>query len=196
MSVEPVCFDLMDFYRAGFSGPIELGKTDRDGIRALFDEGDIEVDGAVHAPYSSWSIYAPNCEFFFNSDFRLKAFKLIPFLPKIGSGGGRLHWNGKFEIYLGEQTVKASGRDGIDLLTLPDALNAFRRMDGDWSLSGGDERDIYVEFQNPERSLTFRYEINSVPVASERASAFEIDYFLSSIWVRDQNADFEEKDAG
>ena len=191
MSAGAECLDLLELCRIGHSGPLQLGKTGRDEIRALFDDGDITVDGAVHAPYSAWSIYASGCEFFFNSRFRLKAFKLLPLLPKIGMGSGRLHWNGQFEIFLGQQRVKVSNKNGIDLLALPDALNAFRAMEDDWSIGGGDERDIYIEFHNSGRQLTFKYAIDSVPVAGERASAFEIDYFLSSIWFQDRDADFD-----
>ncbi|RUT92075.1 hypothetical protein EOD12_35250, partial [Mesorhizobium sp. M7A.T.Ca.TU.009.02.1.1] len=54
------------------------------------------------------------------------------------------------------------------------------------AISGGRERDVYIELAESSRILTLKYEVNAVPVDRNENVAFEVDYFLSTVFILGQ----------
>ncbi|QKC81069.1 hypothetical protein [Mesorhizobium sp. NZP2077] len=185
-SVEPI--DLFELVMTGRAGPIELGKSSREAVRALIDPEDMRADN--HYRYgdsdSAWCIYGANCEFFFSPDFRLRSISIEPVFGRLQSGGMTPTWYGDLDVDVGEHPITFAGRKPIEVHTLPKALRFLNESEFKWTIGGGRERDVYIELAESSRILTLKYEVNTVPVDRDKNVAFEIDYFLSTVFILDQ----------
>ncbi|MCV3211729.1 hypothetical protein OHD62_34830 [Mesorhizobium sp. YC-39] len=185
--VEPI--DLLELLTTGRAGPIELGKSNRETIRGLIDPDDLRADD----PYrhedttSAWCIYGANCEFFFGPDFRLRSIKVEPVFGRLQVGGMMTTWQGDLDIDLGRHPAIFAGSKPIAIHSLPKALQFLNKPEFRWTIGGGDERDVYIELAEGSRSLTLKYEVNAIPVDARANVAFEIDYFLATIFMVDRN---------
>ncbi|RNJ44188.1 hypothetical protein B5V01_29355 [Mesorhizobium erdmanii] len=185
-SVEPI--DLFELVATGRAGPIELGKSNRETVRSLIDTEDLRADNHYRHgdPESAWCIYGTNCEFFFSPDFRLRSISIEPVFGRLQPGGMMSTWHGHLDVDVGRHPAIFGGRKPIDIHTLPKALQFLNESEFRWTIGGGRERDIYIELADGSRILTLKYEVNTIPVDKDNNVAFEIDYFLSTIFILDQ----------
>jgi hypothetical protein len=188
-SVEPI--DLLELLTTGRAGPIELGKSSRETIRGLIDPEDLRADNHYRHgdTESAWCIYGANCEFFFSPDFRLRSIKVEPVFGRLQVGEMMMTWPGDLDIELGRYPATFSGSKPIAIHTLPKALQLLNKPEFEfkWTIGGGDERDIYIELAEGSRSLTLKYEVNTIPVDGAKNIVFEIDYFLATIFMVDRD---------
>jgi len=187
VTVEPI--DLFELVTTGRAGPIELGKSSRETIRGLIDPEDLRADNHYRHgdPESAWCIYGANCEFFFSPDFRLRSVSVEPVSGRLQVGGMMPTWHGHLDIDLGRHPAIFAGNKPIVIHALPKALQLLSKPEFEWTIKGGDERDVYVELTGGSRSLTLKYEVSSIPVDGEKNIVFEIDYFLSAVFLLDRN---------
>ncbi|UVK56146.1 hypothetical protein DBIPINDM_002732 [Mesorhizobium sp. AR02] len=183
---EPI--DLFELLTTGRAGPIELGKSSRETVRALIDPEDLRADNHYRHgdTHSAWCIYGATCEFFFSPDFRLRSISVEPVFGRLQSGGMMPTWYGHLDVNVGRHPVTFAGRKPIDIHTLPKALQFLNESEFKWTIGGGRERDIYIELAESSRNLTLKYEVNTIPVDRDKNVAFEIDYFLSTVFILDQ----------
>ena len=136
---------------------------------------------------SAWCIYGTNCEFFFSPDFHLRSISIEPVVGKIQAGDTMATWPGDLVLDIGRHPAIFAGSKPITLHTLPKALQLLNRLEFGWTIGGGNERDIYIEFVEGSRRLTLKYEVSTIPVDGDKNIVFEIDYFLSSVFILDQS---------
>ncbi|RUU25875.1 hypothetical protein [Mesorhizobium sp. M6A.T.Ce.TU.016.01.1.1] len=191
--VEPI--DLLELLTTGRAGPIELGKSNRETIRGLIDPEDLRADNHYRHgdTASAWCIYGANCEFFFSPDFCLRSIRVEPVFGRLQVGGMMATWQGDLDIDLGRHPVTFAGSKPIAIHSLPKALQLLNKpeLEFKWTIGGGDERDIYVEVAEGSRFLTLKYEVNTLPVYARANVAFEIDYFLATIFIVDRDVQGE-----
>ena len=96
-------------------------------------------------------------------------------------------WHGRLNVDLGPHPVTFAGRRPIAMHTSPKALQFLNKSEFKWAIDGGDERDVYVELVESSRALTLKHEVNTIPVDGGKNVVFEIDYFLSSLFILDQS---------
>ena len=185
-SVEPI--DLFELVTTGRTGLLELGKSSRETVRALIDPEDLRADNHYRHEDtdSAWCIYGRNCEFFFSPDFRLRSISVEPVFGRLQSGGTMPTWYGHLDVDIGRHPVTFAGRKPVAIHTLPKALQFLSKSEFKWTISGGRERDVYIELAESSRSLTLKYEVNTIPVDGDKHVVFEIDYFLSTVFILDQ----------
>lgn len=185
-TAEPI--DLFELVTTGRAGPVEIGKSSRETIRGLIDPEDVRADNHVrHGDTgSAWCIYGTNCEFFFSPDFRLRSISIEPVFGRMQPGGMMATWHGHLDVDVGRHPVTFAGTKPIAIHTLPKALQFLNESEFKWAIGGGRERDVYIELSESTRILTLKYEVNAVPVDRNESVAFEIDYFLSNVFILDQ----------
>jgi hypothetical protein len=185
-TVEPI--DLFELVATGRAGPVELGKSNRDAVRGLIDPEDVRADNHYRHEdaESAWCIYGRNWEFFFSPDFRLRSISVEPVFGRLQPGGATATWYGHLDVDVGRHPVTFAGTRPIEIHTLPKALQFLNKSEFKWAIGGGRERDVYIELAESSRVLTLKYEVNAVPVDRNDNIAFEIDYFLSTVFVLDQ----------
>jgi hypothetical protein len=183
---EPI--DLFQLVTTGRAGPVELGKSSREAIRGLIDPEDLRADNHVRPgdTTSAWCIYGANCEFFFSLDFRLRSISIEPVFGRLQPGGMMATWYGHLDVDLGRHPVTFAGTSPREMYSLPKALQFLNKSEFKWAIGGGRERDVYIELAESSRVLTLKYEVNAVPVDKDGNVAFEIDYFLSTVFIVDQ----------
>ena len=185
-TAEPI--DLFELVTTGRAGPVELGKSSRETVRGSIDPGDVRADNHFrHGDTgSAWCIYGTNCEFFFSPDFRLRSIRVEPVFGRMQPGGMMATWYGHLDVDVGRHPVTFAGTKPITIHTLPKALQFLNESEFKWAIGGGRERDVYVELAESSRILTLKYEANAIPVDRNENVAFEIDYFLSTVFILDQ----------
>ncbi|BCG85005.1 MULTISPECIES: hypothetical protein [unclassified Mesorhizobium] len=185
-SVEPI--DLFELLATGRAGPVALGKSSRETVRGLIDPEDVRADNHFRHgdTESAWCIYGANCEFFFSPDYRLRSINVEPVFGRLQPGGMMATWHGNLDVDVGRHPVTFAGTKPIAIHTLPKALQFLNRSEFKWTIGGGRERDIYIELAESSRNLTLKYEVNAIPFDGNGNIAFEIDYFLSTIFILDQ----------
>ncbi|QKD06122.1 hypothetical protein [Mesorhizobium loti] len=185
-TVEPI--DLFELVTTGRAGPVELGKSSRETVRGLIDPEDVRADNHFRHgdTESAWCIYGTNCEFFFGPDFRLRSISVEPVFGRLRPGGMMATWHGHLDVDVGRHPVTFGGAKPIAIHTLPKALQFLNKSEFKWAIGGGRERDVYIELVESSRLLTIKYEVNALPVDRNENVAFEIDYFLSTIFILDQ----------
>jgi hypothetical protein len=185
-SVEPI--DLFELVTTGRAGPIEFGKSSRETVRGLIDPEDVRADNHYRHEdaESAWCIYGRNCEFFFSPDFYLRSISVEPVFGRLQSGGTMATWYGHLDVDVGRHPVTFAGTKPVAIHTLPKALQFLNKSEFKWAIGGGRERDVYIELAESSRILTLKYEVNAVPVDRNENVAFEIDYFLSTVFILDQ----------
>lgn len=186
---EPVeTIDLFELVTTGRAGPIELGKSSRETVRDLINPEDLRADNHFRHgdTESAWCIYGANCEFFFSPDFRLRSISVEPIFGRMQSGGTMPTWYGYLDVDVGRHPVSFAGTKPIAIHTLPKALQFLNKSEFKWAIGGGRERDVYIELAESSRILTLKYEVNTIPVDRNENIAFEIDYFLSTVFILDQ----------
>ncbi|MFA6155494.1 hypothetical protein [Mesorhizobium sp.] len=185
-TVEPI--DLFELVMTGRAGPVELGKSSRETVRGLIDPEDVRADNHFRQgdSASAWCIYGTNCEFFFGPDFRLRSISVEPVFGRLQPGGMMATWHGHLHVDVGRHPVTFGGAKPIAIHTLPKALQFLNKSEFKWTIGGGRERDIYIELAESSRLLTLKFEVNALPVDRNENVAFEIDYFLSTIFILDQ----------
>lgn len=185
-TVEPI--DLFELVATGRAGPVELGKSSREAVRALIDPEDVRADNHYRREdtESAWCIYGRNCEFFFSPDFRLRSISVEPVFGRLQPGGMMATWYGHLDVDVGRHPVTFAGTSPIEIHTLPKALQFLNKSEFKWAIGGGRERDVYIELAESSRILTLKYEVNAIPVDGKDNVAFEIDYFLSTVFILDQ----------
>ncbi|MCZ8544122.1 hypothetical protein OOJ09_08030 [Mesorhizobium qingshengii] len=184
--VEPI--DLFELLTTGRAGPIELAKSSREAIRGLIDPEDVRADNHVRHgdDESAWCIYGANCEFFFSPDFRLRSISVEPVFGRL-QAGAMATWYGHLDVDVGRHPVIFAGTKPIEIHTLPKALQFMNKSEFKWAIGGGRERDVYIELAESSRILTLKYEVNAIPVDRNDNVAFEMDYFLSTVFILDRN---------
>jgi anti-sigma factor ChrR (cupin superfamily) len=95
-------------------------------------------------------------------------------------------WHGRLDVDLGRHPVTFAGTKPIEVHTLPKALQFLNKSEFNWAIGGGRERDVYIELAESSRILTLKYEVNAIPVDRNDNVAFEMDYFLSNVFILDQ----------
>lgn len=185
-SVEPI--DLFELVTTGRAGPLELGKSSRETVRDLIDPEDLRADNHFRHgdTESAWCIYGANCEFFFSPDFRLRSISVEPVFGRLQSSGTTATWYGHLDVNVGRHPVTFAGTKPIAIHTLPKALQFLNKSAFKWAIGGGRERDVHIELAESSRSLTLKCEVNTIPVDRDGNVAFEIDYFLSTVFILDQ----------
>ncbi len=181
--------DLFELLMTGRTGPIELGKSSREVIRGLIDPEDLRADNHFRHgdATSAWGIYGANCEFFFSPDFRLKSISVEPVFGRLQPGGMMATWYGHLDVDVGRHPVTFAGTSPIAIYTLPKALQFLNKSEFKWAIGGGRERDVYIELAKSSRVLSLKYEVKAIPVDGKDNVAFEIDYFLSTVFILDQS---------
>ncbi len=181
--------DLFELLTTGRAGPLELGKSSRETVRELIDAEDMRADGHYRHgdTESAWCIYGANCEFFFSPDFRLRSISVEPSKAALALNSMMATWRGDFELNLGRHPTILAGNDPIAFHALPKALQVLNKPEFNWTIGGGDERDIYIELSEGSRYLTLKYEINTIPVEGDAKIVFEIDYFLAAAFLVDRD---------
>ncbi|MER9403861.1 hypothetical protein NKI36_07335 [Mesorhizobium caraganae] len=185
-TAEPI--DLFELVTTGRAGPVELGKSSRETVRGLIDPEDVRADNHFRHgdTESAWCIYGTNCEFFFSPDFRLRSISIEPVFGRMQPGETMATWHGHLDVDVGRHPVTFAGTKPIAIHTLPKALQFLNESEFKWAIGGGRERDVYIELAESSRILTLKYEVNAVPVDRNENVAFEIDYFLSTVFILDQ----------
>ncbi|RUV42381.1 MAG: hypothetical protein EOQ55_14625 [Mesorhizobium sp.] len=185
-SAEPI--DLFELLTTGRAGPIELGKSTRETVRGLIDPENVRADNYYRHDdaESAWCIYGRNCEFFFSPDLRLRSISVDPVFGRLRSGGMMATWYGHLDLDVGRHPVTFAGAKPIEIHTLPKALQFLNKSEFKWAIGGGRERDVFIELAESSRVLTLKYEVNAIPVDRKDNAAFEIDYFLSTVFILDQ----------
>ncbi|MGX5843287.1 hypothetical protein ACWGTI_21425 [Mesorhizobium sp. ArgA1] len=180
--------DLFELLTTGCAGPLELGKSSRETVRELIDAEDVRTDNHFRHgdTESAWCIYGTNCEFFFSPDFRLRSISIEPVFGRLQPSGMMATWHGHLDVDVGRYPVTFAGTKPIAICTLPKALQFLNESDLKWAIGGGRERDVYIELAESSRILTLKYEVNAFPVDGNENVAFEIDYFLSTVFIVDQ----------
>ena len=186
-TAEPI--DLFELVTTGRAGSLELGKSSRETVRGLIDPGDVRADNHFrHGDTgSAWCIYGTDCEFFFSPDFRLRSISIEPVTAGLVSGGMMATWRGDFECNVGRHPAIFAGSKPIALHALPKALQFLNKPEFNWTIGGGNERDIYIELSEGSRYLTLKYAINTIPVDGDAKIVFEIDYFLAAVFLVDRD---------
>ncbi|MEI9422720.1 hypothetical protein O7A70_16260 [Mesorhizobium sp. Cs1299R1N1] len=184
---EPI--DLFELVTTGRAGPIELGKSSRETVRGLIEPEDLRADNHYrHGDTdSAWCIYGRNCEFFFSPDFRLRSISVEPVFGRVQSGGTMPIWHGHLDVDVGRHPAIFAGTRPIAIHTLPKALQFLNEREFKWAIGSSGERDINIEIAESSRILTLKYEVNTIPVDGDKNVVFEIDYFLSAIFILDRD---------
>jgi hypothetical protein len=95
-------------------------------------------------------------------------------------------WCGDLDVDVGRHPVIFAGRKPIAIHTFAKALQVLNESEFKWTIGGGRERDVHIELAESSRSLTLKYAVNTIPVDRDGNVAFEIDYFLSTVFILDQ----------
>lgn len=96
-------------------------------------------------------------------------------------------WHGHLDVDLGRHPVIFAGSKPIAIHTLPKALQFLNKSEFKWAIGGGNERYIYIELTEGFRRLTLKYEVSTIPIDGDKNIVFEIDYFLSSVFILDES---------
>ncbi len=181
--IEDAAIDIIELIETGGSSPIEMGVTQLDEVRVLYHPEETEVDGDDHAPFSAWSIYAANEEYFFDDDLKLKAIKVHPSSTNIGVSGSAPTWTGQFELSVGGRDMTLAGMPAERIRLMRHALILLGAEKIGFAISGGEDRSVLIELSRKVWKSILKYEMTFTAIAVENEILTEVDYCLSSVWV-------------